>query len=330
MKYISVVLFSLTTLIAVPSFALGSCNGSKSIDWDNCIGTEIYDDGSKYVGEYRNGMRNGQGNYTWPNGNTYMGEFKDGTLNGMGINTYKNGSKYVGEYKNGRRNGQGTFIDSNGTKYIGEFKDGKENGHGTLIYTSGNKYVGEFKDRYPHGQGTLTYSDGTKESGLWKNGEFKGYKEENPNNKQTAKVKTKTCKNNFYKCTNVELCVRSTAMVSGNVRWSQVFDNSDYVYEAIRRGLDCGVRNSQTNTYVRDTNPIIKKERSEFSKVMEAIFMGLATTGSNQTYTRKLKPTVGFLKSQYTSGFNKICIYSSTRGDRSITIKSTQMCPFSN
>ena len=31
----------------------------------------------KYVGEYKDGLPNGQGTYTLPNGEKYIGEFKD-------------------------------------------------------------------------------------------------------------------------------------------------------------------------------------------------------------------------------------------------------------
>jgi len=55
----------------------------------------------KYVGEYKNGKRNGQGTQTWLDGRKYVGEYKDGkTWNGTGYD--KNGNiqvKFVnGEY----------------------------------------------------------------------------------------------------------------------------------------------------------------------------------------------------------------------------------------
>ena len=34
-----------------------------------------------------------------------------------------------------------------------------------------------------------------------------------------------------------------------------------------------------------------------------------------------------FKKTEYISGFNKICIYNCLGSDRAITIKSTQLCP---
>ena len=36
-----------------------------------------------------------------------------------------------------------------------------------------------------------------------------------------------------------------------------------------------------------------------------------------------------FIKGEYTSGFNKICVYNCLGSDKAITIKNTQLCPLS-
>jgi len=96
--------------------------------------------------------------YLWENGTKYMGEWKDGKKHGQGTFTYGKGKwegdKYEGEFKVGYRNGQGTYTWSDGEKYVGEWKYGRKSGQGTLTLSSGNKYVGEFKDGKKHGQGT--------------------------------------------------------------------------------------------------------------------------------------------------------------------------------
>ena len=65
--------------------------------------------GEKYVGEFKNGKRHGQGTYTWADGEKYVGEWKDGKYHGQGNMTYFNGSKYVGEWKENNWHGQGTY-----------------------------------------------------------------------------------------------------------------------------------------------------------------------------------------------------------------------------
>ena len=65
--------------------------------------------------------------YHWENGTKYMGEWKDGKKHGQGTFTYGKGKwegdKYEGEFKDGYRNGQGTYTSQDGTKGKGEFKD---------------------------------------------------------------------------------------------------------------------------------------------------------------------------------------------------------------
>ena len=38
----------------------------------------MYEDGAKYVGEFKDGRRNGQGTFTYADGDKRVGEFKDG------------------------------------------------------------------------------------------------------------------------------------------------------------------------------------------------------------------------------------------------------------
>ena len=77
-----------------------------SCEKKNGPGTETYEDGSSYVGVFKDGERNGQGTYTYGKGewegDKYVGEFKDGTQNGQGTLTFPDGTKYVVEWKNGK------------------------------------------------------------------------------------------------------------------------------------------------------------------------------------------------------------------------------------
>ena len=102
-KFLGIVVLGLLVCgLAQAASSLPECKGSNSKKWTNCQGNYINDDGSEYVGE-----------------------FKDGKGHGQGALTYADGEKYVGEFKNDKRHGQGTltFGDGTGTKAI--FKKGE-------------------------------------------------------------------------------------------------------------------------------------------------------------------------------------------------------------
>lgn len=130
--------------------------------------------GASYVGEFKDDKGHGQGTETSPNGETYVGEFKDGQRSGQGTRTQPNGEQYVGEWKDGKMNGQGTNTWPDGQKYVGEWKDGQQSGQGSWTQPNGAQYVGEWKDGKMDGLGKMTYADGKVEEGLWKQNQFTG------------------------------------------------------------------------------------------------------------------------------------------------------------
>tara|TARA_Y100001978_G_C23649373_1_gene412557 strand:- start:727 stop:1314 length:588 start_codon:yes stop_codon:yes gene_type:complete len=158
------IIFNLFLLASINAYALPDCPNDQSVKWHNCFGSFYYENLDVYVGEFKDGKRNGQGTYTWANdpykGDKYVGEYKDDKRNGQGTETYANGAKYVGEYKDDKKNGQGTHTWPSGQKYVGEFKDGKKNGRGIYYLPDGRKLDGYFKDdRYiPHICKELTIS----------------------------------------------------------------------------------------------------------------------------------------------------------------------------
>ncbi len=151
-----------------------TCVSSQDAYWHNCQGTEILSDGTKYVGEYRDGKRNGQFIVTYADGDKYVGDFRDNVFNGQGTYTYADGGEYVGEFHDDKIHGQGTEILSDGTKYIGEYRDGKRNGRFIVTYADGGKYVGDFRDDVFNGKGTYTYPSGSKYFGEWKDDKTHG------------------------------------------------------------------------------------------------------------------------------------------------------------
>jgi len=134
--------------------ALHDCKGPR-LQWTNCVGAFTHPSGKSFDGSYQ--------------GTKYVGEWKDGKMHGHGTFTLPDGEKYVGEFKDGLPHGRGTSTWPDGLKYVGEWKDDKMHGQGTFTLPDGTKYAGEWNDGKRHGQGTLTYTDGTVDNGIWEN-----------------------------------------------------------------------------------------------------------------------------------------------------------------
>ena len=90
---------------------------------------------------------NGYGTFTFTDGSKYVGEYKDGKKHGQGTLTLADGSKYIGEFENNVGHGQGTMTLADGQKYVGEFKDGKKYGPNTYISPEEEKRIAEEEKR---------------------------------------------------------------------------------------------------------------------------------------------------------------------------------------
>ena len=164
-------------LMAGSAFAqssLPACQGSDWSRWTNCIGTVTDANGDKYVGDIKDGKRNGLGVSTFANGTKYAGEYKDGKRNGQGTQTYADGNQFVGEWKDGKRNGQGTQTYANGENYVGDFKDDERTGQGVYSFVNGSQFVGEWKENKRNGKGTFTLPNGTNYVGDFKDDKANG------------------------------------------------------------------------------------------------------------------------------------------------------------
>lgn len=63
---------------------------------------------------------------TLPDGNRFIGEFKNDVRNGMGIKFYQNGARYTGYWVNDIRHGKGVKIHANGTHVEVEYVHGEK------------------------------------------------------------------------------------------------------------------------------------------------------------------------------------------------------------
>jgi len=71
--------------------------------------------GSVYLGFFKEGLYHGLGKYTTRDGAVYEGEFRQGYLHGRAVRTWPSGSRYEGEYVNGRESG-GWFTGQSGSR----------------------------------------------------------------------------------------------------------------------------------------------------------------------------------------------------------------------
>lgn len=72
-----------------------------------------------------------------PPGTKFIGEWRDGKRHGEGILMYADGSRYEGSWVDDKEEGFGRYYLADGTRYEGQWKAGDMHGEGTLYGTDG-------------------------------------------------------------------------------------------------------------------------------------------------------------------------------------------------
>ena len=129
---------------------LGTYKGPMRNGKPHGFATFRYDSGDMYVGEYRNGARNGYGNSIYRQSKKIqLRKYVDGNkiearnISGVtyGSMRFVNGKNqngtFYGPLKNGEPHGYGYFKYENGDVYIGTYRNGKRDGYGNSIYANG-------------------------------------------------------------------------------------------------------------------------------------------------------------------------------------------------
>jgi hypothetical protein len=111
--------------ISYSQSSLPKCKGTDRSNYNNCFGEYTLFGGSKYIGEWKNELPNGQGTMNYSDGGKYTGQFKDGVPHGQGTYIWSYGDTYTGEWKNKKMSGQGTYTFKDGKRKKGIFSDGK-------------------------------------------------------------------------------------------------------------------------------------------------------------------------------------------------------------
>lgn len=126
-----------------------------------------------YEGEMVNGLPHGTGFMLYPTGDKvdlyerYIGEWANGGRKGQGKFWFKDGCYYEGEFDSDWINGTGTFKWPNGNEFTGNFTGGNvipnQTGTGKMNFDNSEVYTGQILilDNgawVRHGQGTMTFA----------------------------------------------------------------------------------------------------------------------------------------------------------------------------
>ena len=97
----------------------------KYNDSKGAYGTQTFDNGDSYTGQFKDDKKHGKGILTSLNGRTYDGYWENDIPHGPGVATFPNGKTYTGEYKHGRPFGQGMWTYKTGETYSGVWEKGQ-------------------------------------------------------------------------------------------------------------------------------------------------------------------------------------------------------------
>lgn len=123
----------------------GSYEGEFAHSKFNGLGKMIYPDSSVFYGRWKDGKKDGQGQYTTSTGASIVGRWEEDILK-EGLYIYPDGTRYFGSFKDSKFNGFGILILSDGTVQQGIWEnnviiDGFSNGNNNEIYQILNNQV---------------------------------------------------------------------------------------------------------------------------------------------------------------------------------------------
>jgi hypothetical protein len=126
---------------AIAQSTLPACTGKNSSSWSGCTGTLSSGNTILYSGEFLNGKKHGYGEEIIPESkgsDRYVGQFREGRRQGRGVYYFANGGKYEGELVRDQFTGDGSFESPNGDRYVGQFRNGQFAGEGIYTFANGN------------------------------------------------------------------------------------------------------------------------------------------------------------------------------------------------
>ena len=125
-------------------------------------GPHELDNGAIYLGYWTQyGQREGKGTQIWKDGSKYEGYWKNDQANGYGRLIHSDGDCFYGYWLNDKSHGRGTYEHMDGAKYSGDWVEDKQHGFGVETWPDAAKYEGNYEHGKKHGIGTFEWADGS-------------------------------------------------------------------------------------------------------------------------------------------------------------------------
>ncbi|CAG9328936.1 unnamed protein product [Blepharisma stoltei] len=238
--------------------------------------------GSIYKGEWREGKREGSGNFMFASGESYQGNFVRGLREDYG--TFK-GHRYLykGEFKKDRFHGYGKIKFPDDSTFEGLWNKGKMK-NGTYNWNSGWVYKGEMLNNKFDGTGKLIFPDGSKHKGTWKSGKLCG--EGKITNNEGLVIKgvfnegqiqgegMLECRDYKYNGEIKNLLPHGT----GIIEWINGNEYSGKFFEGKMHGEGC-LKENTGDTYTGTFNMNIKHERGKIKFADGGVYEGEISNG---------------------------------------------------
>ena len=132
-----------------------------------------------YIGEFKKGLRHGEGQILFPDGQSYHGQWDNNKKHGHGTETSSCGDLYEGQWSLNKpmfgHAVEWTICYANQEKYVGTCCDRKgcefqPEGSGTYKYSTGDVFIGDWHEGVRHGKGVMYHASGDVEETEWVNG----------------------------------------------------------------------------------------------------------------------------------------------------------------
>ncbi len=125
------------------------------------------DERKSYKGQWAEGVFDGKGTLVYNDGSMYQGEFKDGLMCG-GTYIYADGISYRGSWEHGVMSGQGRLFDQNGKlMFSGKWNNGQKHGEGTSYYSNSEYEEAIYVEGEKNGPATYYFNTGAYAKGKY-------------------------------------------------------------------------------------------------------------------------------------------------------------------